>query len=368
LSSLLKYRNLLNDVCDVELLSMGEGATPLVKSRRIGFSLGLNNLYFKLESLNPTGSYKDRFGALAVSGLLASRARFCLATSSGNTGASLAAYSALAGMPCHIVVVDGAPDGKLKQMQAYGARLWMLRDFGIDESVTKIAFEGLQRMATRFSTQVQISAFAYSPFGMQGVQSIAYEIAEELPDVQHVFAPAGGGGLTLAVARGFERWSDQNRDFKIPQVHCVQPEGNDTIASSLRNGAVRCQAIPVSTTSISGLQVPSVIDGDQTLKSCRLNGGNGYVVTDHDVFKLQRQLALTEGIFCEPAAAVALAGAHKALQNAEIKKDDVVVCLVTGHGFKDLTATGKIIEGNPLKHIVELEELKRKLDESNVQN
>ena len=310
MSSLLKYRNLLNDIGDVELLSMGEGATPLVKSRRIGFSLGLHNLYFKLESLNPTGSYKDRFGALAISGLIGAKARFCLATSSGNTGASLAAYSALAGIPCHIVVVDGAPAGKLKQMQAYGAHLWMLSDFGIDEVVTQKAFEGLQRMATDFKTSVQISAFAYSPFGMQGVQSIAYEIAEELPLVQHVFAPAGGGGLTLAVVQGFERWSDQNSDFQMPRVHCVQPEGNDTIASSLRNGAFQCRAIPISKTSISGLQVPSVIDGDQVLSSCRQYGGNGYVVTDHDVFELQKQLALTEGIFCEPAAAVALAGAQ----------------------------------------------------------
>ncbi|MBK8505995.1 MAG: pyridoxal-phosphate dependent enzyme [Saprospiraceae bacterium] len=365
MSNLLKYRDLLNGVSDVELLSMGEGTTPLVKSRRIGFSLGLSNLYFKLESLNPTGSYKDRFGALAISGLLATNAKFCLATSSGNTGASLAAYSALAGIPCHIVVVDGAPAGKLKQMQAYGAHLWMLRDFGIDESVTQRAFEGLQRMAIDFKTSVQISAFAYSPFGMQGVRSIAYEIAEEQPGVQHVFVPAGGGGLTLAVVQGFKQWSDQNSNFQMPQVHCVQPEGNDTIASSLRNGAPRCQAIPVSTTSISGLQVPSVIDGDQVLKTCSLHGGNGYVVTDHDVLELQRQLALSEGIFCEPAAAVALAGAHKALQNAEIKNDDLVVCLVTGHGFKDPKATEKIIEGNPLKHIVKLEELKSNLNESN---
>ena len=86
MSSLLKYRDLFDDIGDVSLISMGEGTTPLVKSRRLGLELGLNNLYFKLESLNPTGSYKDRFAALAVSGQLASQAKFCLATSSGNTG------------------------------------------------------------------------------------------------------------------------------------------------------------------------------------------------------------------------------------------------------------------------------------------
>ncbi|NND33276.1 MAG: pyridoxal-phosphate dependent enzyme [Saprospiraceae bacterium] len=343
---------------------MGEGTTPLVRSKHIGPALGMDHLYFKLESLNPTGSYKDRFAALAISGLLHRQASFCLATSSGNTGASLAAYAALAGMPCHIVVVDGAPPGKLAQMQAYGAKLWMVKEFGIDEKVTTEVFTGLQNLAASYAMPVQISAFRYSPFGMQGVQTIAYEIAEELSQIQHVFVPAGGGGLTLAVARGFAVWNRGNNTFIHPKVHCVQPEGNNTIAGALRTGEHRARSIKSSTTRISGLQVPSVIDGDEVIAACRKHGGNGFLVSDAEVQSLQKQLAREEGIFCEPAAAVALAGCINAVQNNECKSDEAVVCLITGHGFKDQKAGEKLVEDNPLRHIADLKELNKSFHEA----
>jgi threonine synthase len=354
---------LLTGLDNIQIFSIGEGDTPLIRSQQIGPSLGLPNLYFKLESLNPTGSYKDRFGALAISGLVNSGARYCLATSSGNTGASLAAYAAVAGLPCHVVVVDGAPLGKLRQMQVYGAKLWMVKDFGLDARVTQETFDGLRDLATSLDTTVQISAYAYSPFGMQGVQTLAYEIAEVLPEVQHVFVPAGGGGLTLAVAKGFEIWSSVERNFDRPKVHCVQPEGNDTIASSMRNGAMKAQAIANSRTKISGLQVPGVIDGDQVLKMAKTQGGHGFIVEDQEVFQWQRKLAVKEGIFCEPAGAVAMAGLVQAMHLEEIDKNEIIVCLITGHGFKDPDAADRMTMQNHIQYIDNINGLKRTLDE-----
>src|SRR5690606_21319120 len=111
--------HLLPDMREKSRITLGEGGTPLLKSRHIGSVLGLNNLYFKLEMLNPSGSYKDRFAAAAVSQLAGQSVSFCLATSSGNTGAALAAYCGAAGIPCYIAIVDGAPSGKLQQMQIY---------------------------------------------------------------------------------------------------------------------------------------------------------------------------------------------------------------------------------------------------------
>ena len=186
MKGVLTYQRMLSGVKGIPSLSLGEGQTPLVRSRYIGPTLGMKNLFFKLESLNPTGSYKDRFAALAIAGLVHNGSQVCLATSSGNTGAALAAYAAAARLSCHIAVVDGAPMGKLKQMQAYGAKLWMVHDFGHDDLQSRRVFADLQTLAQHHQTQVQISAFSYSPFGMQGVQTIAYEIAEELPAVQHV--------------------------------------------------------------------------------------------------------------------------------------------------------------------------------------
>ena len=356
------YKNYFDDIETIKLISMGEGNTPLVRSRHIGPSLGLDNLYFKLENLNPTGSYKDRFAAMAVSGLKARGARLCLATSSGNTGASLAAYSALTGISCHIAVVDGAPGGKLQQMQAYGAQLWMVKNFGIDAELTNEVFHTLHHLGSEFNTEVQISAFHYSPFGMQGVQSIAYEIADELPETRHIFAPAGGGGLTLAVVRGYERWCKNHTSVQMPKIHCVQPEGNDTIAGNLREDKDNATAIACSTTSISGLQVPSVIDGTDTLLACRKHGGNGFVVSDPDIYQLQKQLAFSEGIYAEPAGAVSLAGLVKAQESSEVHSSDHIVCLVTGHGFKDLEATSRLIRDNEVRHIEHIKELKPMLD------
>lgn len=361
MKGVFKYKDLLEGLENLIPIYMGEGETPLVKSRSIGPSLGFNNLYFKLESLNPTGSYKDRFGALAIAHLMANNKKICLATSSGNTGASLAAYTAQAGIPCHIAIVDGAPKNKLQQMQAYGAQLWMVKDFGIIDKKTNQVFKSLKDIANTIDTSIQVSAFAYSPFGMQGVQSISYEIAEELPEVKHVFVPSGGGGLILAILKGFEKWSETTKDFISPKTHCVQPKGNDTIASAIRNKKNKASEITYSTTHISGLQVPNIIDGHQVVNAYKRNNGTGFVVSDQSVFNWQKQLAQSEGIYCEPAAAVSMAGFEEALKEGNINPNEKVVCIITGHGFKDTAATEKMIADNQVNYINNTNEIKKHL-------
>src|SRR6187549_2113910 len=118
-------------------LTLGEGNTPLVRSRRLGPDFGLNELYFKLDQCNPTGSYKDRFACCAISHMLAAGKRRCVATTSGNTGSSLAAYCAAARIQCCIAVVETAPLGKLQQMLAYGAHIFRVRNFGQDPTVAR---------------------------------------------------------------------------------------------------------------------------------------------------------------------------------------------------------------------------------------
>jgi threonine synthase len=341
--SIWNYASRLPELDPAHRLTLGEGRTPLVASRRLGPALGLARLHFKLESANPTGSYKDRFAAAAISHLRAAGRRSCLGTSSGNTGAAVAAYCARAGLPCHLAIVEGAPEGKLRQMRAYGARLFRLRGFGSRPDVNVAVMDGLRGLAADLGAGLEISAFAYSPKGMAAVQTISFEIAEALGAGVNVFCPAGAGGLTLAVARGFETWGAAAR------VHCVQPAGNNTIAGPLRAGAARAVAVD-STTAISGLQVGSVIDGDDVIAACRRSGGRGYTVDDETVWRWQARLAREEGIFCEPAGAVALAGVEQALARGELDPAAPVVCLVTGSGFKDersvLRMTGE--EGTPL--------------------
>ena len=310
-------------------VSLGEGGTPCLRSRSIGPALGLHHLFFKLETANPSGSYKDRFAALAISHMRAAGEQNCLATSSGNTGAALAAYCAAARIRCRIAIVETAPEAKLQQMMAYGAEIVRVRRFGIDADVTRQVFERLEQQSQQPDTALQISAFRYSPLGMEGVASIADELLEQLDDTpRHVFCPAGGGGLTLAVARRCQAAG------ATTAVHCVQPQGNDTIAGPLREGLDRGRDVACET-AISGLQVANVVDGHEVIGACRAVGGTGYQVMDEEVFAAQSRLARDEGIFSEPAGAVALAGALKALRDGEIDPSDSIVCLVTGSGFKD---------------------------------
>lgn len=323
--SIWRWAKHWREVPESAQLSLGEGETPLIRSRSIGVAVGLPNLFFKLETVNPSGSYKDRFAAAAVSHMQTAGLKTCIATSSGNTGAALAAYCAAAGIRCRIAVVETAPGAKLAQMMAYGAEIFRVRGFGTDPKTTEQAFAKLDELGGRPGHALQISAYKYSPLGMSGVESIGFELAGQ---ADHVFCPAGGGGLTLGVALGFSKAGHKGA------VHCVQPAGNDTIASALRAGAEQANAVDC-TSLISGLQVASVIDGDEVIRECRPTGGTGHAVSDETVWVWQKRLAREEGVFCEPAGAVALAGAMQAFDNGEIRRDDRVVCLVTGSGFKD---------------------------------
>jgi threonine synthase len=343
--SIWDWRDLLPAVPEEHQISLGEGNSPLIVSRRLGPESGLHRLSLKLEISNPSGSYKDRFAASAISHMRAAGQSLCIATSSGNTGAALAAYCAAASVACQIAVVETAPDAKLLQMMAYGAKIYRVERFGIDPVVTEQVFDALLALADRPDAALQISAFKYSPLGMAGVQTISYEIGRQNDRVQHVFVPAGGGGLTLAVARGFQQLAATAKLDHCPKIHCVQPAGNNTIAGPLRAGAHA--AIDVTcTTAISGLQVPSVIDGNEVVELCRATGGTGYTVADDDIYAVQCRLAQQEGIFCEPAGAVAVTAALAAVSSGEIDGRDEIVCLVTGSGFKDLASAERISSGN----------------------
>jgi threonine synthase len=338
LRSIWTYDKYLPTIANEHRIFLGEGQTPLIRSRSIGRELGVPELYFKLENLNPTGSYKDRFAAMFVSILKSKSKSICLATSSGNTGAALAAYCAAANIKCILAIVDGAPPAKVKQMQVFGASTFMIKDFGKDTEITKNVFEYLESTASSLNIPLPISAYRFCSEGMTGVQTMSYEIMDEIQgSINHIFSPAGGGGLTLAVAKGVGDHCKQNSVSKAPKVHCVQPEGNDTMASALNSKSGTAAAVTYSTTAISGLQVPNVLDGDAVIEECRKLNGKGYVVSDQLVFELQRELALQEGIFCEPAGAVAMAGFLTAVKNREVSFGEKVVCIVTGSGFKDIS-------------------------------
>lgn len=349
-----KYKNLLNEIKDEHQITLGEGNTPLLRSRNIGPSLGLQNLYFKLENLNPSGSYKDRFAAMVVSNCLQQKKQGIIATSSGNTGAALAAYSAAVGFKCLVALVDGAPFGKIQQMGIYGSELLMIKEFGIQDMRTKEVMDYLKQLAFTRDYSLEISAYKFSPIGMQGVQTIAFEIAEVMPEVKHVFVPAGGGGLFLSILLGISKWIKNVNVQVRPMMHCVQPVGNDTLASVLMGSQEVPQALSNSETCISGLQVPSLLDARDIYDLSLNHKCNGVVVEDENVFLHQKLLAQKEGIFCEPAGAVSLTGLIKAIEKGQVNAKDPVVCIVTGNGPKDLNALDKIYTQEDCEYAIDM--------------
>lgn len=360
-SGLWRFAEWFDPIPDAARITLGEGNSPIVRSRRLGPSVGLKNLFFKLEITNPTGSYKDRFACAAISDMVAQGKTECIATSSGNTGAALAAYCAVAGISCEIAIVEGAPEGKLRQMLAYGAKLYRIRGFGIDPQISDRVIECLRQLSSRPTAQMQISAFSLSPVGMSGVKSIGLELAEQGPEPwDHIFCMAGGGGLVLAVARAYEQLFESGCVLELPRVECVQPAGNNTISGPLRLGLEAAQSIQC-TSRISGLQVPSVIDGNEVIAACRRNGGTGHLVEDEFIWQTQARLAREEGIFAEPAGSTAVAGALQAASEGIINPEAYVVCLVTGSAFKDPASLEAMVRHTSAP-LIDLAELERRLD------
>lgn len=336
-----RFEKFLPDIRVEETLDLGQGNTPLVKSRHIGPAAGIPDLWFKLENLNPTGSYKDRFAGIAIGRSRAAGKAQCVATSSGNTGAALAAFSSAAGLRCALYVSENAPAGKLEQMLAYGADVYRVDRFTIDAEESARISQTLTDCARARGLELFITAYAVSPSPMEGIKTIAYEIDEALPDVADMFVPVGGGGLFVAISRGFADLVEAGDRPASPRMHVVQPSGNDTVASPLRDG--RDAATPVTTsTAISGLGVGYILDGDQALAHARASGGQGYRIEEDEIFEVQAMLARQEGILVEPAGAVSLAGALDAARRGELQGAGPMVCVLTGHGFKDPDATRRI--------------------------
>lgn len=345
-------------------VSLGEGNTPLVRSRWIGPQLGLEHLSFKLEQTNPTGSYKDRFAARLVSLLVAGGHDLCLGTSSGNAGAAMAAYSAAAGIRCVLCVPADAPAAKLTQIQAYGARLLRIPGMVDSPGALRAVLDRLRAVVAARGMPLGTSAYALSPEAMKGNEPIGQELVAQLgapPD--RVFAPMGSGGLVIASRRGL-----LTAGAGATRVHAVQPASNDTLVSALHAGESRAREVTTpGHTNISGLGIPIDLDASAALAAVRDSGGDGHLVDDDLVWEMQAHLVRHEGLYVEPAGAASVAGMWQAAQatgsnSRAIGSHERVVCLLTGHGFKDERAAQRLAgAGSDRGLVVEPDEIDERL-------
>jgi len=332
---LWKYHRLLPDVPEACRLYLGEGATPLVPSRRLAKRLKVGELYFKLEGGNPTGSYKDRIAAIGVSRALAGGRSACIGTTSGNAGAAVAAYAAGAGIPYHLFVLEHMAEAKLAQVLAYGADVRKVKRFGTDPEVGDNVFGRIFEAARLNDWEVMITAFRYNTYAMEGVKTISFELAEQLQaPPTRVYAPAGGAGLYVGIWKGFEELHGLGVIADKPHMTAVQSAGCSNIVRAYEAGG-RTPAPGPSTSLISGLQVPNPPDGTIALDIMARGDGSALAVEDEDIWEAQRLLAEEEGIFGEPAAAVSLAGLIRECRERGGLRDERAVCIITGVGFKD---------------------------------
>jgi threonine synthase len=295
------------------IVSLGEGSTPLVRAETLSRELGFE-LWLKLESMNPTGSFKDRGMTVAVSRALAQGAGAVICASTGNTAASAAAYAARAGMSAAILLPQGAVAlGKLAQARANGARLLEVRG----------SFDQALRAASALAaTGRHVLVNSLNPDRIEGQKTAAFEIAEELGRVPDVLAlPYGGGGNTRAYARGFAEW-----DAGMPRFFAgAAAQRGETLASAIRivDPAHRAEAEA----------------------AVRDSGGAVVALTDDEIVSAWRLLAEREGVFCEPASAAGLAAVQR------LGASGTVVVVVTGHGLKDPDAVDRfaapVVEVDP---------------------
>ncbi|MFP6567415.1 MAG: threonine synthase [Dehalococcoidia bacterium] len=317
---LAKYKDYLPLTDDTPIFSLGEGDTPLVKSRHIVDLVGCEELYFKLEGCNPTGSFKDRGMVVAVAKALEAGGNSLACASTGNTSASAAAYGAYCGIPTTVIVPKGnVARGKLAQAVAYGARIMLIQG-SFDHAMQ------LVRDLTERHPIVLVNSI--NPHRLQGQKTAAFEVVEELgtaPD--YVFIPVGNAGNITAYWMGFQEAYHNEWTSIRPRMMGFQAAGAAPI--------VRGDVVTEPETIATAIRVGNPASWDKALTARDESGGTIDMVTDDNIMEAYKMLASKEGVFCEPASAASLAGLIKHAKAGLNLEGQKVVCIITGHGLKD---------------------------------
>ncbi len=352
-----KYGKHLPQVSEANQVTMGEGQVPLIHSVGIGKELGLEHLYFKMESLNPTGSYKDRISAMGVSIAREKGRLACVGTTSGNAGASIAAYAARAGLDYNVYVQENIVESKLEQMIIHQANITKVQGFGYKPEIGNQVFAKVQEKARMNDWEMLITAYAFAPLAMEAVKTIAYELAEDLPEgADAVFVPVGCGGLYTGIFRGFSDLLADKAIQRQPRMVACQSAGCANVAKAWKLDLDEPVA-GESNSRISGIQVPNPPDAKAVLQGIRQSGGFAEAIEDELTWYWQERLAQSEGIFCEPAGAIALAGVAQALQDGMLSPDSRVICIVSGAGYKDAARVRQMVSLAPSIPMFQADEL-----------
>jgi threonine synthase len=324
---LRRFREYLPVTPETPLIDLGEGSTPLIRSRRIGPQAGIPELYFKLESSNPTGSFKDRGMVVAVAKAVEAGNRAVLCASTGNTSASAAAYAAHCGLEAFVFVPRGRiAQGKLAQAIAHGAQIVAVEG----------SFDDALRLAREFTARHPVALVnSVNPDRIAGQKTAAFEIIEDLGEApEHLFLPVGNAGNITAYWAGFREWAERGRAGRHPRMMGFQAAGAAPI--------VLGRPVEEPSTIASAIQIGNPASWHGAVEARDQSHGAIDTVTDEEILDAYQRLAREEGIFCEPASAAAVAGAIKASRTDPRVAGSVCVCIITGSGLKDPDTALKI--------------------------
>ena len=320
---LLPLRN-KNNIVDI-----GAGYTPLHKADKLAKKLGLNNLYIKNDTVNPSFSFKDRPAGVAVSKSIELGLEAVGSPSTGNLASATAAHAARAGIPCYIFIPHDIEQAKILQVQAYGANIIPVNG----------TYDDANRLASYAGDKYNIGIVNINlrTYYVEGSKTLAFEVCEQLgwnaPD--HVIVPTGSGAMLCAIDRGLKEFEKigliTNNNTKITSA---QPEGCSPIVDAIKNKTNVIQPVKKPNTLAKSLAIGEPGDGIFAVETVNNSGGYGENANDEEIRESIRLLASTEGIFAEPGGAISIAVLLKLVRDGKIDANEKVVCYVTGNGLK----------------------------------
>jgi len=315
----------------VKPFSIGEGNTPLIRTKLFG----MNNVFLKNETLNPTGSFKDRSTSIMIAQALKLNKKTVCCASSGSAAVSLSAYSYKAGIQCNIFVPKKTSEEKLSIIQIFKAKI---------NYVDGVFEDAYQKMNETISKSGWYNcSVGINPFAIEGYKMISYEIFKQIGIPDKVIVPVGDGTNLSGIWKGFKELKLLGYTDKLPSMISVQIKDADPVTKAFRNGKL-IETIEKPIDSIAeGIVAKESYNIIHTVKALKESKGSAVSVTDEKIID-GLKILLKEGILVEPTSASVIAGLNKSLKENKINRSEKVVCLLTGSGFKTLTKIKEIVK------------------------
>ncbi|MBI4338989.1 MAG: threonine synthase [Chloroflexi bacterium] len=344
---LRRYRDLLPVTSATPMISLGEGSTPLVRSRHVGKSLGCEELYFKLEGCNPTGSFKDRGMVVAVAKALEARSATIICASTGNTSASAAAYGAYCGLRTVVLVPKGSvASGKLAQAIAHGAQILVVNG-NFDRALALVQAVCRSHPITLVNS--------VNPHRLQGQKTAAFEVVDALGNApDYLFIPVGNAGNITAYWMGFCQYHALGKASQRPRMMGFQAEGAAPI--------VRGAPVANPATIASAIRIGNPASWQSAVAARDQSGGRIDAVSDDEILDAYKLLASKEGVFCEPASAASVAGLIRSTRGGLDLRGQRVVCVITGTGLKEPELASRYATTTPVEIEAELPNVEQALE------